>query len=210
MSSKATATPPSPSDLNKSADLVGDQINQNIVAILELDKREEENVSRPQRLVEAISGFVGQPIFLGCTIVFVALWIIVNVMAYRLGLPQFDPPPFFWLDGIVGLGALLTTTVVLIKQNRLAHFEEQRAHLALQVNLLTEQKTTKLIHLIEELRRDLPMVRDRHDPESEALKQPTIPHQVLATMEEKREAEEQTKHNAPIQPDARAPRKSRI
>ena len=32
---------------------------------------------------------------------------------------------------------------------------------------------TKLIHLIEELRHDLPMVRDRHDPEAVALQQRT-------------------------------------
>ena len=67
------------------------------------------------------------------------------------------------------MGALLTATVVLIKQNRLAKIEEQRAHLDLQLNLLTEQKTTKLIDLIEELRLDLPMVKNRHDPEAAAF-----------------------------------------
>ena len=30
----------------------------------------------------------------------------------------FDPPPFIWLQGVVGLGALLTATIVLTKQNR--------------------------------------------------------------------------------------------
>lgn len=96
--------------------------------------------------------------------------------------------------GIVGLGALLTTTVVLIEQNRLLQFEEKRSHLELQVNLLTEQKTTKIIQLLEDLRRDLPSVRDRLDPETEVLQQPTNPQQVLATMEQWREAEERTKH----------------
>ena len=38
------------------------------------------------------------------------------------------------------------------EQNRLGKLEELRAHLDLQVNLLTEQKTTKLIDLMEELR----------------------------------------------------------
>ena len=193
MSSKSTATPPSPSDLNKSADLVGDQINQNIAVVLELDKREDDKVSRAQRVVETVNRFVGRPLFLGCTIAFASIWILVNLLAPQLGLPQFDPPPFFWLDGIVGLGALLTTTVVLIEQNRLAQFEERRSHLELQVNLLTEQKTTKIIQLLEELRRDLPSVRDRLDPETEVLQQPTNPQQVLATMEHRREAEEQMK-----------------
>ncbi|MDE2160155.1 MAG: DUF1003 domain-containing protein, partial [Burkholderiales bacterium] len=96
----------------------------------------------------------------------------------------FDPAPFFWLLGCLSLLALLTTTVVLIRQERLADLEQRREHLDLQVNLLTEQKTTKLIHLIEELRRDMPMVRDRRDPESEMMQQATDPHRVLAGIDE--------------------------
>ncbi|MCY7389563.1 MAG: DUF1003 domain-containing protein [Burkholderiales bacterium] len=194
MSSKSPAAGPSQPGQSPPADSVGDQIDHNIAAVLELDKREDEKVSRSQRFVEKISRFVGRTLFLGCTISFVAIWILVNVLAHQLGLPQFDPPPFFWLGGIVGLAALLTTTVVLIEQNRLLQFEEKRSHLELQVNLLTEQKTTKIIQLIEELRRDLPNVRDRLDPETEVLQHPTNPQQVLATMEHRQEAEERTKH----------------
>ena len=62
------------------------------------------------------------------------------------------PPPYHWLQGLVALGALLTATVVLGKQNRLARLEEQRAHLELKATLLTEQKAAKLIDLLEELR----------------------------------------------------------
>jgi uncharacterized membrane protein len=61
------------------------------------------------------------------------------------------------------------------------------------VNLLAAQKTTKLIDLTEELRRDLPMVKDRHDPQAAALQQPTDPHEVLATLDERRETEERSK-----------------
>jgi uncharacterized membrane protein len=104
-----------------------------------------------------------------------------------LGFQALDPPPFFWLQGVVSLGALLTTTVVLITQNREAKLEKQRLELELQVNLLTEQKTAKLIRLLEELRRDLPMVKDRHDPEAAALQKPTDPEEVLAALEERRD-----------------------
>ena len=103
------------------------------------------------------------------------------------GMTEFDPAPFFWLQGIVGLGALLTATVVLSKQNRFARLEEQRAHLDLKVNLLTEQKTAKLIDLLEELRRDLPNVKDRHDPEAAALQQSMNPELVLAALDERSE-----------------------
>lgn len=84
---------------------------------------------------------------------------LVNVALREVGLAEFDPAPFFWLQGGVDLGALLTATVVLTKQNRSARLAEQRAHLDLKVMLLTEQKTAKLIDLLEELRRDLPNVK---------------------------------------------------
>lgn len=170
-----------------------DPIGQNIESILAFYTREEKKISGSQRIVESISGVAGRPIFLGFVLLFIALWILYNISALLFGWVEFDPGPFLWLQGIIGLGALLTTTVVLIKQNRLAKLEELRAHLDLQVNLLTEQKTTKLIQLVEELRRDLPMVKNRHDPEAEALKQPTNPHQVLAALDEMRDMDNQIK-----------------
>lgn len=163
-----------------------DPITQNIESIAEFYKREEQKLTWSQRMVEAGSNIVGRPFFVGCILLFVTVWMISYVIALQLGLADFDPPPFFWLQGIVSLAALLTTTVVLIKQERLAKLEERREQLDLQVNLLTEQKTTKLIHLIEKLRSDLPMVKYRHDPEAEAMKQPTDPHRVLAEMDEVR------------------------
>lgn len=81
MSSNSPASAPAQPGQSPPADSVGDQINQNIAAILDLDKREGEKITRAQRLVETISRFVGRPLFLGCTIAFVAIWILVNVLA---------------------------------------------------------------------------------------------------------------------------------
>ena len=80
--------------------------------------------------------------------------------------------------------ALLMTTVVLITQNRQAKLSERHMHLDLQVNLLTEQKTAKLIELLEELRRDLPNVRDRRDAEAEVMQRAAEPLRVIAALEE--------------------------
>lgn len=194
MSIKPSVPPVSPSvTQDKSSQSGIDPISKNIENILAFYTREEQKISRSQRQLENISGFVGRPLYLGSILLFVALWMLANVFARPFGLVAFDPAPFLWLQGIVGLGALLTTTVVLIKQNRLAKIEEQRAHLDLQLNLLTEQKTTKLIDLIEELRHDLPNVKNRHDPEAAALQQATDPQLVLAELDERRETEARLK-----------------
>ena len=101
-----------------------------------------------QRILEHFSLVIGQPAFLGFILLFAVLWMLVNIVLHQFGIAEFDPAPFFWLQGIVGLGVLLTATVVL-----------------------TEQKAAKLIDLLEKLRRDLPNVRDRNDPEAATLHQ---------------------------------------
>jgi uncharacterized membrane protein len=175
---------PYPDAMNSLPESERDQISQNIEAIAEFYTREELKISRSQRILEQISSFIGQPVFLGFILLFVALWMVANTALHQLGMVEFDPAPFIWLQGIVGLGALLTATIVLIKQNRLAKLAEQRAHLDLKVTLLTEQKAAKMIDLLEELRRDLPNVRDRHDPEAAALIQSMNPDSVLAALDE--------------------------
>ncbi len=161
-----------------------DQVDQNIEAVQGFYTREDRKISRSQRALEWLSRFVGTPAYLGFILLAVTAWIAANHALGRLGLAPLDPPPYFWLQGVVGLGALLTATVVLTKQNRLAGLAEQRAHLDLKVTLLTEQKAAKLIDLLEELRRDLPNVRDRHDPAAASLQQPMSPALVLAALDE--------------------------
>ncbi len=160
------------------------QIGQNIAAVHEFYTQEELKLSASQRHAERIGGLVGRPAFLLGILLFVCLWIAVNLALPGMDRTDFDPPPFLWLQGIVGLGALLTANVVLIKQNRVAKLGDQRAHLDLKVTLLIEQKTAKLIDLIEELRRDLPNVEDRHDPGASVMQQAMSPEKVLAALGE--------------------------
>ena len=161
-----------------------DQISQNIEAVLNFYSREDQKISRSQRILERISLVIGKPAYLGFILLSVLLWMTVNILLRRMGRTAFDPPPFSWLQGLIGLGALFTAAVVLAKQNRFSKLAEQRAHLDLKVTLLTEQKAAKLIDLLEELRRDLPNVKDRPDPEAAALQQSMNPELVLAALDE--------------------------
>ncbi len=163
-----------------------EQIDQNIKAVQAFYSREEEKIGRSQRMLERFTLFIGKPLFMAYILAFVAAWILCNRLLAGLGRPGFDRAPFPWLQGIVSLAALLIATVVLTKQNRLAQLAEQRAHLDLKVTLLIEQKTAKLIELVEELRRDLPNVKDRHDPRANTLLQPMDPERVIAALDEGR------------------------
>lgn len=161
-----------------------DQIEENIRAVSEFYSNESQKISTSQRMLERASHRVGQPLFLALILVFVALWIGVNATLHALGRSQFDPAPYSMLQFIVSLCALLTTIAVLSRQNRLARLSEKRAHLDLKVTMLTEQKTAKLIALLEELRRDLPNVKNRHDPQAAALKTAMNPDGVRAALDQ--------------------------
>jgi len=159
-------------------------ITENIENIAAFQLREHQKLGESQRRIGSVGDIVGRPGYLLCLLSLVVLWIAANGLGPRLGWSSpLDPPPFSWLQGFLTLAGVLTATVVLIAQNRHARLDSQRGHLGLQLSLLTEQKVTKLIHLLEELRHDLPMVADRHDSEVVALQQHTDAAQVLSALE---------------------------
>jgi uncharacterized membrane protein len=160
-----------------------DRVEHNTQTIAELHARAEQGVSRHQRHVETLTATLGRPAFLYGLLCLVGLWIGLNLFLPVLHRRPFDPPPFGWLQGLIGAMSLFLTTTVLITQNRLGKTAERRALLDLHVNLLAEQKAAKLIALVEELRRDLPQVLDRRDPQAEAMSVPMDAHAAVATLE---------------------------
>ena len=167
---------------SRKSDVLPELVNQNIDAISAFHEREAGKRGHTERRLARVSDLVGRPFYLFGLMLTVPLWMAVNLLAGRLGYAPFDPAPFHGLHILLTLAALLTTSIVLCTQNHQAQIENQRAQLDLQVNLLTEQKVTKLIGLIEELRRDLPMVKDRFDPEAASLQQNTDATQVLTAL----------------------------
>ena len=153
-----------------------DPMNENIQTIVALHKRAENDVSKQQRIIEDITDFLGRPTFLFIILVFVSLWIIVNILLIKFGFSSFDPPPFIWLQGIISLGALLLATMILITQNREDVMTERHTQLDLQVSLIIDQKMSKLLTMVDQLRQVHPELENGTDPEVEALKKTVDPH----------------------------------
>ncbi|SAK99334.1 hypothetical protein AWB80_07649 [Caballeronia pedi] len=154
-------------------------IHENLDKISGFAKREEAELTSLQRSIERISLSFSEPRFLLTFICACVAWIVSDLVAHRMGYAYFDAPPFSMLQGIVTFIGVLVTMAVLVRQNRLARAEDDRAHLELQVNLLAEQKVTQIIMLLEELRRDLPGVPNRIDERTETLQDITNPDAVL-------------------------------
>jgi uncharacterized membrane protein len=158
-------------------------VSENIGTIADFYARHEEHLSLPQTLIEKLSLILGSPGYVAGSVVFIVCWIVWNLVAPEHGWRQIDEPPFFWLQGIITLNAFIISTTVLIRQNRMARLAEHHAHLDLQVNLLTEEKSSKIIALLEQLRRDLPNVSNRQDPEAEDMAKPADARAVLSAIE---------------------------
>ena len=160
------------------------QVSQEVESVASIRARAEQRLDRHQRMMEVLTTALGRPRTVYVTLSMVAGWVAFNLVTPKLfGWPRIDPPPFFWLQGMVALSALLMTTMVLITANRQTRNAEERSHLDLQVNLLAERKVAKLIALVEELRRDLPMVRDRIDREADSMQKAVDPEAMLAALE---------------------------
>jgi uncharacterized membrane protein len=159
-------------------------VNQNIETIADFYARHEEHMSWSQTAIEHISLFFGSPGYVAGSVVFIVGWIVANLVAPNYGIKRIDDPPFFWLQGIITLNAFIISTTVLIRQHRMARLAEHHAHLDLQVNLLAEQKSSKIIAMLEELRHELPVAQDRPDHEAEEMARPADPKAVLSAIEE--------------------------
>jgi uncharacterized membrane protein len=85
------------------------------------------------------------------------------------------------------LAAILITTLVLVSQRRKDELSELREQLTLEIAIMTEQKSAKLIALIEEMRRDNPMMADRIDTEADDMSTAADPEAVLKAVKDVKE-----------------------
>jgi uncharacterized membrane protein len=170
-------------DNEQSPTKLPDSVNENLCTIADYCARHEEEVSWAQSFIEKLSVFLGSPGYVAGNVVFIVCWIILNLAAPALDFEQFDEPPFFWLQGFVSLNAFIISTTVLIRQNRMSKLAEHNAHLDLQISLLAEEKTSKIIAMLDAIRRDSPILPDKDDAEAEELSHSADTSSVLEAIE---------------------------
>ena len=102
----------------------------------------------------------------------------------KLGLVPFDEPPFPWLQGLIGLAALVIASLILTTQRRDDQLATYREQLTLELSILAEQKSAKIIELLEELRRDSPSLHNRIDREAAAMATPSDPQIILEAIKD--------------------------
>jgi uncharacterized membrane protein len=163
---------------NRSAILPA-HIETTVAAIARLHAEHHKRATPFQRFTEDLTAKVGQTRFVGWLTLFVGSWIVINVVAVLTGRQPFDAPPFSWLELLVSLAALYMTALILSTQRRDDELASHREQLTLELAILSDQKSAKIIKLLEEMRRDHPDLRDRVDNDAHVMSTPTDPQAVL-------------------------------
>jgi uncharacterized membrane protein len=173
-------------DISRSIDsteLLPEIVIKNIQAIADRQEHHLQNSSTHQRVLDRITSVFSRSEFLYVQIGFFTTWWLCSYLSNRHILPV-DFPRFDLREEGLGVAGLLISTGVLIHQARQEQVSEERLHLMLQLNLITEQKIAKLISLVEELRIDLPNVKNRDDLEAEIMQQSIDPQAILEVLQQ--------------------------
>jgi uncharacterized membrane protein len=112
-------------------------------------KQEEDALNRrshTERLADAIGAFAGSPPFIVLHLAILIGWLTLNSHLIP-GARPFDPFPFSLLGVLFAVEAVILSSFILMRQNRMMRRGERRDHLNLQVDLLSEKEITKLLQM---------------------------------------------------------------
>ena len=151
-----------------------------IDALADLHDEHHRRTTTAQRVSDTITDHLGRPSGCLALAAVVALWAGLTAWVTKGGV---EHPSFAWLELAATLAALFVAVLVLVTQRRAEQLQERRAQLTLELAMLADRKSAKIVALLEELRRDSPELADRRDPESEDMATPADPKAVVAALE---------------------------
>jgi uncharacterized membrane protein len=137
-----------------------------------------------QRLANRITLTLGRPISLVIIFGIAIAWVIGNYVARATGSVALEEFPFPDLGFIATIGALLVALLILTTQRHEEELAESRAQLTLHIAMLSERKIAKVIALLEEQRRDNPLLPSRVDHEAADMSQPSDHDTALELIDE--------------------------
>lgn len=147
------------------------ETERSIEAICQLEEKELAKRSWAERFGDIVATQAGRMWFIAVHAVWFALWVTLNEGLIP-ALKGFDPFPFSLLTTIVSLEAIFLSLFILMSQNRASRREDHRAHLDLQINLLSERENTMILKMLQALCAERNLEIAQH-PEVQLLTRPT-------------------------------------
>ncbi len=162
-------------------DALSETIERNISALLQHEREQARQATLQDRVADRITAFAGSMPFVYVHLAIFGTWIALNVLPQTF-IPKWDASLVI-LAMAASVEAIFIATFVLISQNRMAELAERRAHLNLQISLLDEHETTRLMALVLAIAERLEVKTDV-DAEARELQRDIEPETVLSRIEE--------------------------
>jgi uncharacterized membrane protein len=147
-------------------------VEETVQTLAEIHRLHHSNTRPSEKFVARLTSRMSQPGFLIFITALFLAWIFVNLLTPAWLAKAPDPPPFNLLFQCASLFSVYITLLILISQRREREWVHQRDQLTLELAMLSERKTAKIIQLLEEFRRDHPDMFDREDHEANAMSEP--------------------------------------
>jgi uncharacterized membrane protein len=155
-------------------------IDRYIRTVIDIRLKAARQRSPQDKIADGVTAFSGQMGFVYASIVWFAVWILLN--SGLVPIRPFDPYPYGLLTMIVSLEAILLSTFILISQNRMNEQAEHRADLDLHIDLLTEYELTRVLQMLDAIQGKMG-IENAEDTELAELEMETKPEEVLAEIE---------------------------
>jgi uncharacterized membrane protein len=135
------------SELDKN---VMDAIHGNSILSENMEETIDEKITFGQRVADGVSNFGGSWTFIISFLVFIFIWMCINV--YFIKSKPFDPYPFILLNLILSCLAAIQAPIILMSQNRQSEKDRLKAENDYKVNLKAELEikllSEKMDHLL--------------------------------------------------------------
>lgn len=152
--------------------------------LAKLYDRHDQRTTRVQRFANRVTLSLGKPMSLVIIFGVAIAWIVGNYVARAMGSTALEEFPFPDLGFIATIAALLVALLILTTQRHEEELAESRAQLTLHIAMLSERKIAKIIALLEEQRRDNPLLPSRVDHEAATMAQPSDHETTLDLIDE--------------------------
>jgi len=112
---------------------------------------EAAQLTLADRAADLIAEFGGSWKFIIAAMLFVNVWVWINMWLAWIGKISFDPYPFLLLSTGINVLAVLQAPIILMSQNRQSHKDRLRAEIDYQINLKNELALNEILERLKAL-----------------------------------------------------------
>ncbi|HTG52877.1 MAG TPA: DUF1003 domain-containing protein [Candidatus Tectomicrobia bacterium] len=112
---------------------------------------EAARLTLADRAADVIAEFGGSWKFIIAAVLFVNVWVWINMWLAWMGKINFDPYPFLLLSTAINVLSVLQAPIILMSQNRQSHKDRLRAEIDYQVNLKNELALNEILERLKAL-----------------------------------------------------------